>query len=358
MNQLSMHDSAKAMSDLDARFQKESGLSDRRDYSIFYSRLIPSRVMVIGIKPGGQRDGTHQLASQTFYEDNAHEYVDMNYRIAAVMRPSLMRALGATHEDQLRGVPKTNCFFHRAVGTDDFSTAELRANAALCAPFLAEMIAIVNPEVLILEGAGARDLILRHQCQNVREDVEQRIVGPRRGTINTFFRRETAWLKPLGRDVTLLTLGHPSQFGHLPTWQDAVEALRSNLGPAFLSASVLATPVRPAASKPPAANSPKDDEPNRLGEAIVGKTTPLHGTVRERSFTAALRPPATFGYRPIHDFWQELLKTGSIGVEEFYQHLISIGWRRPSGKPLTAKIVRTDLVSMVKHGFAVASGDR
>jgi uracil-DNA glycosylase len=225
------------MRDLDERFQVASGLSDRRNYSIFYSRLLASRIMVIGIKPGGRRDGSHQLASQTFYEDNAHEYVDMDYRIAAVMRSALMDALGATDPNQLRAVPKTNCFFHRAVGTDDFSPAELRANAKLCAPFLTEMIAAVNPDVLVLEGSGARDLIVRHQCREVHEDIEQRVVGERRGAMNIFFRRETAWLNVLGREVTLLTLGHPSQFGHLPTWRKAVEALRANLGPAFLSAS-------------------------------------------------------------------------------------------------------------------------
>ena len=52
-----MDDAIAFMTDLDARFQRASGLSDRRFYSIFYSRLCRSAVMVIGIKPGGRTDG-------------------------------------------------------------------------------------------------------------------------------------------------------------------------------------------------------------------------------------------------------------------------------------------------------------
>ena len=222
------------MADLDRRFQLASGLRDRRDYSIFYSRLQPARVMVLGIKPGGRRDGTHQMASQTFYEDWAHEYVDMDYRIAAIMRPTLMRALRATTAEQLRGVPKSNCFFQRTVGTDDFTSAEIRAQAALCAPFVEDMLRFVKPEALILEGAGARDILVRHQCRDIRENEASRVVGMRRGALNTFFRRESAFMPILGRRVDLLTLGHPSQFGHLPDWQRAVDALANALGPGFL----------------------------------------------------------------------------------------------------------------------------
>lgn len=343
------------MHDLDARFQAVSGLSDRRDYSIFYSRVVPSRVMVIGIKPGGRRDGSHQLASQTFYEDDAHEYVDMDYRIAAVMRPALMYAFEAVSADQLRGIPKTNCFFQRAVGTDDFSSTELRQNAALCAPFLGEMIAAVSPDVLIMEGVGARDLILRHQCRDVREDVDQRIVGERRGALNTFFRRETAWMSVLNRRVTILTLGHPSQFGHLPTWSKVVAALRNNLGPQFLGSVVSCAPSSLNSPNPVTGPPAEAKAPANIEKTLAPDRT---RTNDKRMFTAAQRPPGSFSYRPIHDFWQELLKTGAMDADAFYDHLLRVRWSRPSGKPLTPQVVRTDLVSMVKHGFASVAGSR
>lgn len=337
-----MDQSIEFMEDLDRRFRVASGLEDRRYYSIFYSRVQPSRVMVIGIKPGGRTDGSHQLASQTFYEDWSHEYVDMNYRIAAVMRPALMQALGAKSEDDLRSVPKTNTFFQRAVGTDDFTSAELAKNAAMCAPFLAELIAYVQPQAIILEGAGARDNLVRHQCSAVEEFPHETVFGMRRGTESRFFRRERATLHPVGHTVELLTLGHPSHFGHLPEWKLAVTALQRNLGPSYLVPPPAGF-VPPQKKTTAATSSPA----TRVREGPRGASSPDN-----RRFVAADRPPASFRYSPIHDFWQELIKLGPSSVDEFFEHLSGVGWSRPSGKPLTAAVVRTDLVSMVKHGFA------
>lgn len=65
MNQFNVDPAIEFMRDLDRRFREVSGLTDRRDYSIFYSRLQRARVMVIGIKPGGRRDRSHQLANQS-----------------------------------------------------------------------------------------------------------------------------------------------------------------------------------------------------------------------------------------------------------------------------------------------------
>lgn len=229
-----MMNSIEFMADLDRRFREVSGLSDRRDYSIFYSRLQPARVMVLGIKPGGRRDGTHQLASHGFYEGWEHEYVDMNYPIARVMRAALMKALGASSPDQLRGVPKSNVIFHRAPCVDAFTPAEMRAYAAMEAPFLAEMLAFVRPEAIILEGLEARNLFVRHQCTDVHEDVDRRIEGMRRGRMSRFFVQEEAYVPVLGRRISLLTLGHPSHFGHLPDWRRAVSAMAEMLGPEWL----------------------------------------------------------------------------------------------------------------------------
>lgn len=69
-------------------------------------------------------------------------------------------------------------------------------------------------------------------------------------------------------------------------------------------------------------------------------------------FVAAERPPASFAYQPIHDFWEELRKIGPASVDAFHKHMIDLGWRRPRGGDLTREVTRTDLVSMVKHGFA------
>jgi hypothetical protein len=51
-----------------------------------------------------------------------------------------------------------------------------------------------------------------------------------------------------------------------------------------------------------------------------------------RVFEAAQRPPESFRYSPIHDFWKELTKVGPMTTDAFFEHLMSVGWKRPSGK--------------------------
>lgn len=343
-----LDDSSAFMANLDRRFREASGLSDRSDYSIFYSRLQPARLIVIGIKPGGARDGTHQLASQSFYEDWSHEYVDMDYRIAAVMRPALMRALGAHDAEELRGVPKINSFFQRARGVDDFTPKEMRENVTMCAPFVEEIIRYVSPEVLIFEGLAARDNVVRHLCRQVVEDATHRIEGMRRGAMSTFFKQESALIPALSRRVQLLTLGHPSHFGYLPDWPTAIDAMAAHLGRSFLPGWGSKSRQERKVPSPMPAIQAASQRPSASVVAHRSKYDP-------RRFSAAKKPPESFRYSPIHDFWQELVKTGPMTVDEFFNHLQTVGWQRPSGKPLTASIVRTDLVSMVKHGFALAS---
>jgi hypothetical protein len=72
---------------------------------------------------------------------------------------------------------------------------------------------------------------------------------------------------------------------------------------------------------------------------------------------AATRPPSTFAYQPIHDFWRELARLGEVTIEEFHQHMVSTGWRRPRGGLLTYPVTRTDLACMCRNGFAVRVRD-
>jgi hypothetical protein len=342
-----MDQSLEFMADIDQRFRTASGLTDRRDYSIFYSRLQPARIIVIGIKPGGSRDGTHELASHTFYENWEHEYVDKDYRIASVMRKTLVQALGATSAEELRGVAKTNSFFQRAVGVDEFTSAEMSRNVKMCAPFVLEILSFVNPDTIIFEGIAARNNVVGFHGRDVREFPNEQVKGMRRGTISSFFKREDAEFPHLGKRIELLTLGHPSHFGHLPDWPRAVSALKGRLGRDFL----------PPWGKS-AGNEHRRTEPSSILENVEASAS-IHPVKRERAsiptdqrFQAATKPPASFGYSPIHDFWQELKKTGPQSPSDFLSHLNRIRWQRPSGKPLTLQVVRTDLVSMVKHGFA------
>lgn len=90
-------------------------------------------------------------------------------------------------------------------------------------------------------------------------------------------------------------------------------------------------------------------EDRQNSTAGVSRQKPLSPTTLVE---AAKRPPGNFGYQPINDFWQQLKQTGPVTVEAFHTHMLSRGWRRPSGKPLTYEVTRIDLASMCKHGFA------
>ena len=341
-----MDQSLEFMADIDRRFRVISGLTDRRDYSIFYSRLQPARMIVIGIKPGGSRDGTHELASHTFYENWEHEYVDKDYRIANVMRKTLIEALEVTSAEQLRGVPKTNSFFQRAVSVDEFCSAEISRNVSMCAPFVGEILSFVNPDTIVFEGIAARDNVVSHHGVNVRDYPGEQIKGMRRGAMSSFFQRQDAEFPALGKRVELLTLGHPSHFGQLPDWARATHALKTRLGSDFLPPWKAAEQHQHQRAK-----SVVRLHPVRASSSTYSAQMPRNRPSDQR-FIAAKRPPASFSYSPIHDFWQELQKTGPHSAEEFFDHLQAIRWQRPSGKPLTLQVVRTDLVSMVKHGFA------
>jgi hypothetical protein len=99
--------------------------------------------------------------------------------------------------------------------------------------------------------------------------------------------------------------------------------------------------------------SGKSDKPISKPESV----RPL--AVRQPAFRpstvlkAANKPPGTFAYQPIHDFWHQLSQLDEVTVEEFHRHMVSTGWRRPQGGVLTYDVTRTDLVCMCREGFAV-----
>lgn len=76
-------DTLELMADSDRRYRIKSGLTERRHYSVFYSRIDPADAIVLGINPGGDpRTWTAELlASQSLYENWEHEYVDCRYAI-------------------------------------------------------------------------------------------------------------------------------------------------------------------------------------------------------------------------------------------------------------------------------------
>ena len=105
------------MQKTEAAYRKQSGLSDRRDYKIYYSHIHPFPLLVLGYNPGGKADGTDLAASVTYYEGWEHDYVsfrnDPRYGLAFPMCALLAAGLQTTSVDVLRQVPATNVVFRR-----------------------------------------------------------------------------------------------------------------------------------------------------------------------------------------------------------------------------------------------------
>jgi hypothetical protein len=64
-------------------------------------------------------------------------------------------------------------------------------------------------------------------------------------------------------------------------------------------------------------------------------------------------PTAAFGYGPAIDYCKHIGAAGSQGMtpSELDLHLEAIGWRRPRGGEPSAKLMRTEMVSLCRYGF-------
>jgi hypothetical protein len=147
------------MRDLDREYRERSGLGDRRHYSIFYSRISQSPLMILGINPGGDpARWSMPVGADEFCSEWQHDYVDERYEIQAVMQPLLRRVL-RIDDSVLRRIPKTNMIFRRSQGVSRFRDQQsgMTMDAALreAAPTLEKIIRRVSPKAIIFEGLDA-----------------------------------------------------------------------------------------------------------------------------------------------------------------------------------------------------------
>ena len=83
-------DEVVVMTKLDDAYRELSKLSEYRFYRIFYSRISPSPIMILGINPGG--DPASWIApagADPFCAGWQHDYVDQSYELQSVMLPLL-----------------------------------------------------------------------------------------------------------------------------------------------------------------------------------------------------------------------------------------------------------------------------
>jgi hypothetical protein len=219
-----MSASLEFMQSLDQAYREHSGLQERRFYSIFYSRVEPSDIMVLGYNPGGDPDHWDEslLASRSFYENNEHEYVDCHYPLAVAMKAFLKSVLGFENDAQVRSVPKTNLIFRRSRSQDVLA---LRPAAALdeARPFVEQIICRVRPRAILFEGTVTLDQFEKLYCDSVSRFLD----GPSVTTPNgrnqaAIFRLDRAHVRCLDREVALIGLGHPSKYSGRVEWRQVV----------------------------------------------------------------------------------------------------------------------------------------
>lgn len=197
-------------------------LREDRYFKVFYSDIMPARVVIIGLNPGGDPNNPEELKSASlFFENGEHDYVDCDYVLARKMRVLLDRSGLGSSRDAIGRIPKINVVFHRSKSRTDNSGWTWSEAVAASKPFVAEILGHVRPALVISEGLESLDLLLEQQGWAARSiDV----VLPGRIKVVT-----TVGM-PWAESVTVVALAHPSGFRWSnEDWATAAEVVRKEL---------------------------------------------------------------------------------------------------------------------------------
>lgn len=162
------------MRDIEERYQKASGLTDRRYYSLFYGPLVRFPIAVINENPGGSPDnfqivdvmaGQHELIEGRYSGRTTNKTADLMLRLMDRHEPGALRSL------QL-----FNQHFRRSPGKAP--TAERRRFVAEAAPFLLECLAYTAPRLILFAGAGEPPSVMARIGGSATEDEGRAVMGP------------------------------------------------------------------------------------------------------------------------------------------------------------------------------------
>ena len=224
-----MSDSAVFMRSLDEAYRVVSGLRERRYYSIFYSKVEPHPILILGYNPGGNPETWSEsaLASRSYYENSEHEYVDCHYPLATAMRSFLLSALNTTDPNRIRSIPKTNLIFRRSTNQ---GTLALSTSAGLreAKPFVETIVARCQPRLIICEGTTTLNAFEKGFCTSVSQHVDgHEITTPNGRHRAAIYRSDTAFVDCLGRRVVIIGIGHPSKYAGRAEWTTVVNRASS-----------------------------------------------------------------------------------------------------------------------------------
>jgi hypothetical protein len=213
------------MQRMEIEYQEQTGLRDRDWYTIFYSQVCRTDLLVLGTNPGGSPHNPRSIvrASHRYYENGEHEYVDSCYPIQAVMKPFLKNVLGI-NDAELRSVTKSNLIFRRAPNEDLIAKIHglSKGNAYREAvSTIEQMMEHVQPRLILLEGMKDntfKQLYATGDAVPLMDPVKTHY----RGSLVRILDAALMQIACLDRQVPVVSLGHPSHFGRLPVWGSKV----------------------------------------------------------------------------------------------------------------------------------------
>jgi len=287
-------------------------------------------LLIVGRNPGFNADDLYDDEIRTWPLKN--EYTNRHWPLAKKIRSIFSDAGLETLLDSSLG---TNQLFFKSkvigrhqtgLGWGDNPINVRKKLEAYCARELASLVQFLEPRTILTLGLSVFDDLADDDRRDVVSGKERRLASIGAG----FGGRMVGIIHPTGAQVSnvdwdqvarelSVVLGKDEQF----SYENTAMPKKKKCKP---------VPVEWHSSKKPSSRQP----PFRPDTVV----------------RAANKPAATFGYQPIHDFWQELSRLGDISVQDFHTHMITKGWRRPQGGKLTYDVTRTDVACMCREGFA------
>jgi len=291
-------------------------------------------LLVVGRNPGFNAADLYDEEILTWPKDN--DYANKNWKLAAKLR-SIFSA--ANLETLLERSLGTNRLFFKSKGLGKHKTGlgwadnspEVREQLEVyCAHEVGELVRLLEPKLVLALGLSVFDATASTAHRDIRSVKGRRLaaVGEAGGT------KIVGIIHPTGARVSN------------EDWAVVANALALEL-----DGNDKILPIAETAAQVPSAKHRTDTHnPTRSRSARQPALRP------DTVVRATGKPPGTFGYQPIHDFWQELSQLGEVTVEDFHQYMVSTGWRRPQGGALRYEVTRTDIACMCREGFAVRVG--
>lgn len=302
-------------------------------FSILYGPpMLGPDLFILGSNPGFDPAYLYDDEILTWPKEN--EYITQKWPLATKLR-SIFANAGL--ENLLERSIGTNRLFFKSKSLDHHETGLGWADnpkairerlEAYCSHELEQLIRLIKPKFILVLGLSVFDDFSNAASRNV-----EGVKGRRVATVGSADGIKTIGIiHPTGARVSNAD------------WAIVEKALALELGGTALTNDLM--PDGAMKNQPP-----KLDIQSRI--LPTSKSTRQKALRPDTVVRAAGKPPGTYAYQPIHDFWSELSRLGDVTVEDFHQHMVSKGWRRPQGGALTYAVTRTDIACMCREGFAM-----